>query len=398
MKVLMFGWELPPCNSGGLGTACYGLSQALANQNVDITFVLPQRVNVKADFMRLVFADIQGFNWPDFSPYASFKYLPKNFPPEMARDLFSAVNLYAKRAADIAKKYNYDIIHSHDWLCFPAGIVAQQVSSKPLVTHVHATEFDRGGGQGINPMVYAVEKMGMDKSEAIMPVSNFTKNIILKHYQIDSAKINVVHNGINPEEYVNQIDESNPLDALKKAGYKIVLFLGRLTMQKGPDYFLKAAARSLEYYPKTVFLVVGSGDMENQMINLAVQLGISDKVLFAGFLRGQMLNQAFRAADLFVMPSVSEPFGMTALESVATGTPAIISKQSGVSETLGHVLKADFWDVDEMTNQIVSVLNYPSLHKSLKENGKEESKNVSWQAAASKTINVYKKVLGRKKK
>jgi glycosyltransferase involved in cell wall biosynthesis len=393
----MFGWELPPFNSGGLGTACFGLTQALADQNVDITFVLPQKVNVKADFMKLVFADIKGFSWPEFSPYDTLKYLPGNIPPEMARDLISAVNLYAQRASEIARKYNYDIIHSHDWLCFPAGVVAQAVSQKPLVSHVHATEYDRGGGNGINPVVYAVEKYGLERSNAVIAVSQFTKNLLQKYYLSDSDKVNVVHNGINPAEYEAMIDEENPLETLKKAGYKVVLFLGRLTLQKGPDYFLKAAKRTLEYYPKVVFLVVGSGDMEHQMVNMAIQSGISDKVLFAGFLRGQMLNQAFRAADLFVMPSVSEPFGITALESVANGTPAIISKQSGVSETMGHVLKVDFWDVEEMANQMISVLNFPSLHDTLKENGKKEVKKVSWQSAASKTINVYKKVLSEKK-
>ena len=391
----MFGWELPPFNSGGLGTACFGLTQALAEQNVDITFVLPQKVNVKADFMRLVFADIKGFTWPDFSPYDTLKYLPGNIPPEMAHDLISAVDLYARRAAEIARKYNYDIIHSHDWLCFPAGVVAKTVSDRPLVTHVHATEYDRGGGNGINPVVYAVEKYGLERSDAIIAVSQFTKNLLSKYYVSDSGKVNVVHNGINPSEFQADIDEENPLNTLKQAGYKIVLFLGRLTLQKGPDYFLKAAKAALEYYPKAVFLIVGSGDMEHQMVNMTIDLGISDKVLFAGFLRGQMLQQAFKSADLFVMPSVSEPFGITALESVANGTPAIISKQSGVSETLGHVLKADFWDVDEMANQIVSVLNYPSLHHALSENGKKEVKKVSWQAAASKTIGVYRKILNK---
>jgi glycosyltransferase involved in cell wall biosynthesis len=393
----MFGWELPPFNSGGLGTACFGLTQALAHQDVDITFVLPQKVNIKSDYMKLVFADIKGFSWPEFSPYDTLKYLPGNIPPEMARDLISAVNLYAQRASEIARKYNYDIIHSHDWLCFPAGAVAKAVSGKPLVSHVHATEYDRGGGNGINPIVYAVEKYGLDRSDAVIAVSQFTKNLLQKYYLSDSQKVNVVHNGIDAGEYEAVIDEENPLDTLKKAGYKVVLFLGRLTLQKGPDYFLKAAKRTLEYYPKVVFLVVGSGDMEHQMVNMAIDSGISDKVLFAGFLRGQMLNQAFRAADLFVMPSVSEPFGITALEAVANGTPAIISKQSGVSETMGHVLKADFWDVEEMANQMVSVLNFPALHDTLRENGKKEVKKVSWQAAASKTINVYKKVLSEKK-
>ena len=225
-----------------------------------------------------------------------------------------------------------------------------------------------------------------------------TKNLLKMYSQIHPEKINVIHNGINPDEFDVPVDDQNPLQTLKEAGFKIVLFVGRLTLQKGPDYLLKAAKRSLEYYPNAVFLFVGSGDMENQLINQTIQMGLSDKVLFAGFLRGKMLAQAFKAADLFIMPSVSEPFGITALESVASGTPAIISKQSGASEALGHVLKVDFWDIEEMANQIISVLNYPSLHRSLQDNGKNEVKKVSWAAAASKTIDVYRKVLFGKKK
>jgi len=393
----MFGWELPPYNSGGLGTACHGLTQALASQNVDITFVLPQKVAVKADFMRLIFADIDGFEWPisAASVYDLQKFFLPGVPPEMARDLMSAVNQYAKAAGGIARKNKFDLIHAHDWLCFPAGVVAGQVSHQPLVSHVHATEFDRSGGNGVNPIVYAVENYGLNQSSSIIAVSQFTKNLLAKHYSIASDKVNVVHNGIDSSQYDSIVDESNPLQSLKDAGYKIVLFLGRFSLQKGPDYFLKAARRTLEFMPNTVFLMVGSGDMEKQLVNLAIELGISDKVLFTGFLRGEAWKQAFKVADLFVMPSVSEPFGLVALESIAMGTPAIISKQSGVSEAVGHVLKVDFWDVEEMANQIISVIEYSSLHKELKENSHREVKKVSWAAAAAKTINIYKKVLGR---
>ncbi len=397
IRVLMFGWELPPFNSGGLGTACHGLTQALADQNIDITFVLPQKVNVKADFMRLVFADIDGFPWPDFSVsvYDVQKFLLPGVPPEMARDLIASVNQYAKRAAEIARKYKFDVGHSHDWLCFPAGVVAGTVSSRPLVSHVHATEFDRGGGNGINPVVFAVEKHGIDQSAAVIAVSQFTKNLLTRHYQAPESKISVVHNGINSDNYSVDVDETNPLNTLKQAGYKVVLFLGRFSLQKGPDYFLRAAKRVLEYAPNTIFVMAGSGDMEQQLINMTIDLGISDKVLFTGFLRGEVWTQAFKAADLFVMPSVSEPFGLVALESIALGTPAIISKQSGVTEAVSHALKVDFWDVEEMANQILSVLNYPSLHSTLRENSHREVKKVSWAAAAAKTINIYKKILGR---
>ncbi len=391
IKVLMFGWELPPYNSGGLGTACYGLSRALADQNIDLTFVLPQKNQVKAEFMRLVFADLDGFPAAEYSPYLT-QYISGNITG-LPADFISAVNLYARQAAAIAKKYSFDLVHSHDWLCYPAGVVACDTARKPLVTHVHATEYDRSGGGSVNPVIYALEQNGMDHSRAVIAISQFTKNLITGHYRIPPDKIDVVHNGISRDEINFQEVEDNPLDSLKTAGYKIVLFLGRLTLQKGPDYFIKAAAETLKYCPNTVFIIAGSGDMEAQLITQVSQSGLSDKILFTGFLRDQLREQVYQAADLFVMPSVSEPFGLVALEAVARGTPAIISRQSGVSETLGHVLKVNFWDVAEMTNQIVSVLSYPSLKISLAKNGRQEVKKVSWAAAATKTIEVYKKIL-----
>ena len=395
IRVLMFGWELPPCNSGGLGVACYGLSQALVQSDVDVTFVLPKKVPVRADFLRLVFADLSGFDWPNFSPYLNINGTPLS--DSQVSDLISLVHQYSLKAAAIAKKHHCALIHAHDGLCFPAGIAASQATGVPLVSHVHATEYDRSGGASIDPMVYALEKQGMDQADAVIAVSNFTKNLLAKYYLTPPEKVNVVHNGINPDDFTPEDLESNPLSALKRAGFKIVLYVGRLSLQKGPDYFIKAARRVLDFAPQTVFILVGSGDMEGQLINMTAGLGLSDKVLFAGFLRGQLHKQAFQAADLFVMPSVSEPFGITALEAVAHGTPAIISKQSGVSETLSHVLKVDFWDVDEMANQILSVLKYNSLHTSLKTNGHQEVKKVSWAAAAAKTIEIYKKILSAKK-
>jgi len=388
LKVLMFGWELPPHNSGGLGVACSGLTQALAQQNVDITFVLPQQMEVYAPHMKVVFADLN-FPWPDFSPYLT--NLPDS-PHGLPKNLLEAVRLYAARARDISKSCPHHLVHAHDWLCFPAGIVGSNTSGKPLVTHIHATEFDRSGGQGANPLVYAIEKQGFSKSKAVIAISNYVKNILLQQYQSDPSRIHVVHNGINYDEY-SGVADSDPLQALHDAGFKVVLYVGRLTLQKGVDYFIQAAQKVLQFQPQTAFIIVGSGDMEGQLVELTSRLRISDKVLFAGFLRGQILKSTFKSADLFVMPSVSEPFGLTALESVASGTPAIISKQSGVSETLNHVLKVDFWDVDEMTNQVVSSLRHPSLRHTLRDNGRREVKKVSWDKAAAKTIDVYKQVL-----
>jgi len=392
VRVLMFGWELPPFNSGGLGVACAGLTKALADQGVEITFVLPKKVDVKADYMKLVFADVD-FPCAEFSVYSLIKR--GLLPPQLPHAMLEAVLSYAHRAAEIAKRYPHDLVHAHDWLCIPAGIAASQTSGKPLISHVHSTEYDRSGGQYINPAVFAFEKQGVKKSKSLITVSKFTAQLLREHYQADPEKLNVVYNGIDPNDFA-YMDSPDPFLSLKKAGFNIVIFVGRFTIQKGPDYFLKSAQKVLGYCPKTIFILAGSGDMEHQLIELTSQLGISSKVLFAGFLRGQSLKDAFKSADIFVMPSVSEPFGLVALESVASGTPAIISKQSGVSETLNHVLKADFWDIDEMANQMVSILKHPSLKRVLKTEGLLDSQKNSWSKAATETIKVYKKTLTKK--
>lgn len=388
----MFGWELPPFNSGGLGVACAGLTKALADQGVEITFVLPKKIDVKVDYMKLVFADVD-FPCPDFSVYSLIKR--GLLPPELHHSMLDAVLSYARRAVQIAKRYPHDIVHAHDWLCIPAGIAASQASGKPLVSHVHSTEYDRSGGQSVNSTVFAFEKQGVKKSKSLIAVSKFTADLLRDQYAADPDKLNVVHNGINPSEF-NGINSEDPFIALKQAGFRVVIFVGRITIQKGPDYFLRAAQKVLGFYPKTIFVFAGSGDMEHQMIELSSNLGISHKVLFAGFLRGQVLKDAFKSADIFVMPSVSEPFGLVALEAVASGTPAIISKQSGVSETLAHVLKADFWDVDEMTDQMVAILKNPALYSTLKKEGQQESLKNTWAKAATETIKVYKKAISKK--
>jgi len=385
----MFGWELPPFNSGGLGVACAGLTRALAEQGVEITFVLPKKIDIKIDYMKVVFADVD-FPCPDFSVYSLIKR--GLLPPELHNSMFDAVLSYARRAVEIAKRYPHDIVHAHDWLCIPAGIAASKASGKPLVSHVHSTEYDRSGGQSVNPVVFAFEKQGVKKSKSLIAVSQFTADLLRDHYSADPDKLNIVHNGINPEDFAG-VFASDPFLALKQAGFRVVIFVGRITIQKGPDYFIRAAQKVLGFYPKTIFVFAGTGDMEHQMIELASNLGISNKILFAGFLRGQTLKDAFKSADIFVMPSVSEPFGLVALEAVASGTPAIISKQSGVSETLAHVLKADFWDVDEMTDQMVSILRNPALQKTLRTEGYQESLKNTWSKAASETIKVYRKTL-----
>lgn len=391
LKVLMFGWELPPFNSGGLGVACYGLSKALS-KNVDITFVLPRRVEVDAKFLKLLFANNIKVTIIDspLRPYltsAEYARLEEDVTL-YGHDLFSEVKRYAMEARKIAQKEQFDIIHAHDWLSFEAGIAAKEVSGKPLVVQLHSTEYDRCGGQNLNQTVYDIEKRGMEMADRVVGVSNLTKKIIEEHYGIPSTKVFAIHNRINADEYHQPMNDK--ISQLKMDGKKIVLYAGRITLQKGPEYFIHAAKKVLDFDPNVLFVMAGSGDMEYQMINTAAQLGISDKVLFTGFLRGEELASIFKLADVFVMPSVSEPFGIAALESIIHGTPVIISKQSGVSEIVQNALKVDFWDVDEMANKILSVISFHSLKQTLQSNGRDEVGSFSWDIAANETLNLYK--------
>ncbi len=401
----MFGWEFPPYNSGGLGIACYGLSRALAEQGVDLSFVLPKKIDINANFLKLIFASPAEIKLRFFdsllSPYISsggyYKRKKKAKNALYGESLFDEVYRYAGYAGDIAGSDGFDIIHAHDWLSFPAGMEAKRATGKPLVVHVHATEYDRTGDGEINKTVYEIEKEGMEQADRVIAVSGFTKDKIIKHYGIPAEKIEVVHNGDDPSSASGDDGGDSLLSKLKEVGYRVVLFVGRFTLQKGPDYFLRAAKRVLEIEPKTFFAMVGSGDMDAQLRRETAELGISGRVVFPGFLRGGQLASAFKAADLLVMPSVSEPFGIVPLESLRNGTPVIISKQSGVSEILNQALKVDFWDVEETANKIVSVLRHSSLKKQLAEGGKREVEKATWSQAATKCINIYKTALSGSK-
>lgn len=395
----MFGWELPPYNSGGLGTACEGLSRALVAQNINLIFVLPKTIPLAHPPFRVLFAGLEGIAVRRLEgflyPYVTEKEYKSARPDGHRGDLYGLnlleeVRLYAWRARELASNEDFDIIHAHDWLSFPAGIVAREVSGKPLVVHVHATEFDRTGGHSTNQAVYEIEKEGMEKADAIITVSEWTKNMVIRHYGIRPEKITVVHNGIDSDNYRRL---SARLTELKQAGYKVVLFVGRVTLQKGPDYFVTLAERVLKHCPKTYFILAGSGDMLGAVVEAAAGLGLSHRFIFPGFLRGEELDALYQAADLYVLPSVSEPFGITPLEALANGTPVLVSKQSGVSEVLRHALKADFWDVEEMTNQIVSVLKHGSLRQALVEHGQKEAGGVTWRAAARKCAELYAKMI-----
>jgi glycosyltransferase involved in cell wall biosynthesis len=394
-KVLMFGWEFPPFNSGGLGTACFGLTRGLANEDINVVFVLPRKVDIDDSFVKIIFADTAKLKQGAerlFSGYiTSNEYIAtrKQTSGFYGNTLLEEVAHYAFKAGDIAIEENPDVIHAHDWLSFPAGLEAKKATGKPLILHVHATEFDRTGGQGVNTQVYDIEKDAMARADSIIAVSNFTKEKIVEHYGIPPEKVTVVHNGIDKSEYKILPPQ---LETIKQEGeQKIVLFVGRITIQKGPEYFVRAAKKVLEYYPNTLFVIAGSGDMQQQMMNEAAYLGLGDKMMFTGFLRGDDLNALYQAADLYVLPSVSEPFGITPLESIVNGTPVIVSKQSGVSEVLTHALKVDFWDTDEMANKILGVLQNNSLKSTLTKELQKEIKKLSWSISAKKIIDVYKK-------
>ncbi|OGM59715.1 hypothetical protein A2955_03915 [Candidatus Woesebacteria bacterium RIFCSPLOWO2_01_FULL_37_19] len=389
VKVLMLGWELPPYNSGGLGEACLGLARALSKNGVEVTFVLPQKVDLNYDFMRIVFADIGEDLKHLQNSYLSYRQWVESYGKDASSspfDFISGALRYAENVSDIVKKYHSDIIHSHDWLTYPAAIAAKELSRKPMLAHIHSTEIDRTGGHYPNPIVYKIEKDGFENADKVLSVSKYTKNILIDDYAINPNKIDVIYNAIDKVSIGNL---PPALTEMKNLGYKVVLFLGRITLMKGPEYFVRAAKRVLEFEKKTIFVVTGSGDMLERMITEATYSGILDKFIFTGFLRGEEKDRIMQAADLFVMPSVSEPFGIVPLEVISNRTPVILSRQCGVSEILNHVLKVDFWDIEEIANKIISVIRYRCLHDDLVNESGKELVNISWDKAAEKCIGIY---------
>jgi glycogen synthase len=414
----MFGWEFPPLNSGGLGTACLGLTKALAKQGIEISFVLPKsQQEIKVDFMKLIIADNPNSSNNDIQSKVNLKFIDTILTPYMnaetytkdynsflslkelfgisperlmyGPDLFREVARYTQMAESIAYEENYDVIHCHDWMTIGAGVKAKRISRlkgkvTPLVMHVHATEFDRTGGNP-NEVIYEIEKFGMENADQIVTVSNYTKNIISYKYGIPLDKISVVHNGLD----INNVEIKEQYN-LKKH-YKLVLYLGRVTLQKGPDWFLKAAKIVCDKDPSIRFIFSGNGDMFPRIVEESANLGIADKIFFTNWLRGIDIERAYEMADLYVMPSVSEPFGLTALEALNRKTPILISKQSGVSEVIENSYKVDFWDTCKMADSMIEILNNKELYHSLSTKGYEELKNVTWDNAASKCINIYNK-------
>ncbi len=419
MKALMFGWEFPPHILGGLGTASFGLTKGMAeNGDIDITFVIPKPWGDEPkQFARIIGANCTPVAWRDVNwdyvqsrvgnlidpqlyydlrdhIYADFNYMNTNdlgcieFSGRYPDNLLEEINNYSIVAGVIARTVQCDVIHSHDWLTYPAGIHAKQVTGKPLVLHVHATDFDRSRGN-VNPTVFNIERDGFLNADHIITVSNLTRNTVIDKYGIDPAKVTTVHNAVEPLS-----DELLNVEIPPKHD-KVVTFLGRITMQKGPEYFVEAASQVLHKVHNVQFVMAGGGDMMEKMIRLAAQRDISDRFHFAGFLRGKQVYEMLKASDVYIMPSVSEPFGISPLEAMQMGVPSIISKQSGCAEILHNVIKVDYWDVNAMADAIYSIIKYPAMYKQLSEHGLEEVGKIVWKKAGAKVINIYKQLINR---
>jgi glycosyltransferase involved in cell wall biosynthesis len=407
MNILMYGWEFPPFHSGGLGVACKGIIEGLLQNGTSVKLVLPRIPSENRHNMPNYCIDLHNFGASSssvkttdkktiyFSPYISEKEYQerlqilkregKDKSVQFGKNLVEEAYIYGEQAAIVAEKIPHDIIHAHDWMTFPAGMMAKKYSNKPLVIHIHSTEFDRSAGNP-NPAVYDIEQKGMQTADSVVAVSEYTKQKIIEHYGISEDKITVIHNAID-----QKLTEKYHPSPIKKTD-KIVLFLGRITIQKGPDYFISMAEKVLKKVKNVKFLMAGDGDMQNEMIRKAIHLGIEKSILFTGFLRGDDVDKAFQNADLYVMPSVSEPFGLTALEAIRNGAPVLMSNQSGVSEVVLNALKVDFWDVDEMANKVISVLKYPHLSKTLKDTAFQELEKFSWNEVGTKLNNHYQNI------
>ncbi len=393
MKALMFGWEFPPHILGGLGTASYGLTKGMWEcGDMDITFVIPKPFGDEdKSFANIIGASQVPVAWRDVDREYVESRIGKLMDPDLyfrLRDnLLEEINNYSIMAGVIARTIDFDIIHSHDWLTYPAGIHAKQVTGKPLVIHVHATDYDRSRGN-VNPTVFGIERDGMMNADHIITVSNLTRQTVIEKYGIDPAKVTTVHNAVVPlsQELLDvQVD---------KPKEKVVTFLGRITMQKGPEYFVEAAAKVLKNNHNVRFVMAGSGDMMDKMINLAAERGIADRFHFPGFQKGKQVYEMLKASDVYIMPSVSEPFGISPLEAMQMGVPSIISKQSGCAEILDNVIKTDYWDIDAMADAIHAIVTYPAMYEQLREDGLREVNQITWDKAGKKVIDLYKRVLG----
>jgi glycosyltransferase involved in cell wall biosynthesis len=417
MRILMFGWEFPPRMSGGLGTACYGMTAALAGLGHRITFVLPQdgeagaapfldlvsasgvpvSDNDRDDGMeallrRLTLRPLPSLLHPYLDPghYHALYLSERRRFSETARvygpDLIAEVIRYGQAGGVLARTLSFDVIHAHDWMTVPAALLARRISGRPLVLHIHSLEYDRSG-ENVNEEIRAIEREGMEKADRIIAVSHRTKRMIAERYAIPPEKISVVYNAVTRTEAQRAYRTERPGER------KMVLFLGRITFQKGPDYFVEAAAQVLHVLPDVTFVMAGAGDMMGRMIERVGELGIGDRFHFTGFLQGEEIERIFSLSDLYVMPSVSEPFGISPLEAMMYDVPVILSRQSGVSEILKHALKVNFWDVREMASKIIAVLKHPVLAGAMAGKAREELRKIRWEKAAERIAAIYREAV-----
>ena len=424
----MFGWEFPPHISGGLGTACYGLIQGMNVHKQEVIFVVPKLWGDEepvADFVNasgvtidyrerrfkklwknLTYLEVNSYLVPYLGPQEFKKYTDYTlhdrtdvaesifstnyqFSGKYGKNLMEEVSRYALVGAQIARdRSDFDIIHAHDWLAYPAGIAAKEISGKPLVVHVHATEYDRSG-ESVNFPVFEIERAGMHAADHVVAVSQLTKNICVRKYGIPPEKVTVLHNAVLDASIIKSSFQ-------KKVPEKIVTFLGRITYQKGPEYFVEAAKKVIERDPNVRFVMAGSGDLLNKMVDRVAELRMGTKFHFTGFLKGDDVDHMYAISDVYVMPSVSEPFGIAPLEAVRHNTPVIISKQSGVAEVLNNAIKIDFWDVDAMADAIFGLLHYQSIARMFTELGADELKKLKWEHVAAKLVTVYEKLLAQR--
>ena len=398
----MLGWELPPHNSGGLGVACLNLSKSLAKMGADIDFVVPYEAEHHLEYMQVLSAmnidpliryggayeskeiEVKKFHKADTKQVLSIRDIQKNYCEFVERYLM---------------EFKPDVVHAHDWLTYEAGILAKKHFGIPLVAHVHATEFDRGGANGGNPLIHQIEYEGLIWADKIIAVSQATKNIIVERYGIPPSKIDVAYNGWTMPDDDYHFDGSSYqyLENLKKKGYTIVSTVGRFTLQKGLFHLMRAAARAISIHPKMVFLFAGDGEQKEQLMRMSADLGISQNVIFTGFIRGKQLRDIYSISDIFVMSSVSEPFGLTALEAAHHGNALIITKQSGVGEVLHSIVRYDFWDEDKLAGALVNIAESPALVNSLRDGIKREYARISWDDVAEKCVEVYDEVRKHKR-
>lgn len=430
MKVLMFGWEFPPHIAGGLGTACEGIVKGLAHNGVETLFVMPHasgdedqsattiinasdvevaHVSETVDeFLHMVkFINVDSNIVPYVDPEEYFEAIERmkreqvretfvglgqkfNFSGKYGANLMEEVSRYAQVGGTIAMQHaaEFDVIHAHDWLTYLAGIAAKELTGKPLVVHVHATSYDRGDEKHIDTRVLEIETRGMQAADRVITVSDLTRNIVINKYGIDPSKVVTVHNAVDFSGRENLEVERGVKD-------KVVTFLGRITFQKGPEYFIEAAAKVLKRTKNVRFVMAGSGDMMNRAIRQVARLGISDRFHFTGFLRGQEVQKMFALSDVYIMPSVSEPFGISPLEAMRSNVPSIISFQSGAAEVLKYALKVNFWDVDAMADDIYALLQYPALAEFATKQGYDEVNELKWNGATAKLKKVYESVINQ---